>query len=126
MVSPLSVPCGCVPGSRGAGQPFHQRADLYGVVRRRLSLRPIRRRQRKYLGLLFRRSGPWYLLHGWARALPAHVLCTRANVVLTLLLTCALLDVQFNPTGATESAGSLANLGFSKAQGAQVSAVRGL
>ena len=30
-------------------------------------------------------------------------------------------DDQFNPTGATESAGSLANLGLSKSQGAQIS-----
>jgi hypothetical protein len=32
-----------------------------------------------------------------------------------------LLQDQFNPTGATESAGTLANLGLSKEQGAQVS-----
>ena len=38
-----------------------------------------------------------------------------------MLVVCSFFDDQFNPGGATESEGNLANLGLSKEQGAQVS-----
>eukprot|EP01052_Picozoa_sp_SAG31_P024515 SAG31_NODE_2091_length_6465_cov_2.429626_8_plen_67_part_00 len=40
-------------------------------------------------------------------------------MMLDVLMGCS--DDQFNPGGATESAGTLANLGLSEEQGAQVS-----